>query len=524
MNSNITADDLVRLFRSEALKRTERPAAPAEATPRLSLPRLHDLPEIRDLGSDAAASNGQTVVRLSQSIEQVHSDLAALRSALRPLIEDFQLRANDLTEQLYRSRNEATEQWEAVREARWDLMNLAEDLTTTTAGADKLRGEVARAVMDVTANTAGVQALHNDIAPLVDGYPQLRGEVAQSASDVSSNATAVQALRGEIARLADESAQMQEATSRLEARTTTVDRGVAAANETATELALQMTRSSQVNAGAVSRLEERVENDAVYLKAQLSRLTALLDNVKRPAAKRSPRGAKAQLQSAEVDADFDAFYLAFENEFRGRRSEIKSRLAVYLPFLNAAAVPKKEGSILDLGCGRGEWLELLKENKFRGGSGVDLNGAMVEQCAARGLAVIHADAIEHLRSQKNDSLAAVTSFHLIEHLAFRELMELLREIHRVLQPGGLAILETPNPRNILVGASDFFRDLTHNHPVHPDTIRFTLQTIGFAEVRCYFLGDDANGRSAIPDKDFVFRDLQSYVEVPRDFAAIAHKA
>jgi O-antigen chain-terminating methyltransferase len=454
----------------------------------LNLPPVHALPEIRDLpAADGASEFGgvhqsTTAVRLTQSIEQIHGDLSVLRTALRPLIEDFQLRANFLTEQLYRHRAEATEQWEAVKETRWDLMNLAEDLTTTTAGADKLRGEVARASGEFVTLQAGVD--------------RLRGEAAEAI------------------------AHMREAAIALDARATAADRGIAAANEHFGEI----TRSSQANAEAIGRLEERLNNEAVYLKAQLSRLTALLDSIKRPATKGAERGAKGEAPAAIADADIDAFYLAFENAFRGKRGEIKSRMAVYLPFLEEAAVPKPDGAILDLGCGRGEWLELLKENKFRNGAGVDLNSSMVEQCTGRGLDVVRADAIEHLRSHKDDTLEAVTSFHLIEHLAFRELIAFLHEIHRVLKPGGVVILETPNPRNILVGASDFFRDLTHNHPIHPDTIRFTLETLGFAEARCYFLGDGENGRTAIPDKDFAFPDLQSYVEVPRDYAAIARKA
>jgi O-antigen chain-terminating methyltransferase len=117
----------------------------------------------------------------------------------------------------------------------------------------------------------------------------------------------------------------------------------------------------------------------------------------------------------------------------------------------------------------------------------------------------------------------VTSFHLIEHLPFRTLIDLLRQIQRVLLPGGLTILETPNPRNILVGASDFFRDMTHNNPIHPDSLRFALETLGMKDVACYFLQDEGSRRTAIRADEFVFNDLQSYVSVPRDFAAIARK-
>jgi O-antigen chain-terminating methyltransferase len=180
--------------------------------------------------------------------------------------------------------------------------------------------------------------------------------------------------------------------------------------------------------------------------------------------------------------------------------------------------------LLDVGCGRGEWLELLSDVGLGTPSGVDLNVSMVEQCVGAGLDVVHGDGVEYLRSRGDESLAGVTSFHLIEHLPFHALFAFLREIHRTLRTGGIAILETPNPRNILVGASDFFRDMTHNHPVHPDTLQFALQTIGFADVQCVFLRDDGDGRSAIPQSEFAFRDLQAYVDVPRDYAVVARKA
>ncbi|MDQ6623562.1 MAG: class I SAM-dependent methyltransferase, partial [Verrucomicrobiota bacterium] len=196
----------------------------------------------------------------------------------------------------------------------------------------------------------------------------------------------------------------------------------------------------------------------------------------------------------------------------------------YLPFLEAAKISGADGGVLDLGCGRGEWLELLRERGIEHGSGVDLSAAMVEQCNGRGLHATHADALHHLRTLPAESLEAISSFHLIEHLPLRSLLHLLGEIQRTLRPGGLVILETPNPRNILVGASDFYRDPTHNHPIHPETIRFVLETMGFAQVGCYFLRHAETGRVAVPESEFTFADLQAYVEVPRDFAVIARKA
>ncbi|HSH37403.1 MAG TPA: methyltransferase domain-containing protein [Chthoniobacterales bacterium] len=475
MSSNATADDLVRLFRSEALKRRNGTAAAPEPPARLNFPAVRGLPAVRELPRNGTAPNGDGPpqdARLREWIEQIHGDLAALRSALQPLAEDLQLRANDHTAQLYQSRCEATDQRDELRETHWNLMNVAEDVSTVTARVDNLHGEIAR-VSDDIARLSGLAAtLEGEFVAAKQKSSEIAAEVARTGQANSDALAAAQAA----------------------------------------------------SSAALGRLEERLANDAVYFKAQLSRLRAMLDEGKRPASKRRRAGEKPADESSASDAEIDAFYLAFENEFRGRRTEIKKRLKVYLPFLAAADVRGNDGAVLDLGCGRGEWLELLKKERIGKASGVDLNTAMVEQCTGRGLDAVHADAVEYLRSQKDDSFAAITSFHLIEHLPFRALLVFLREIHRALRSGGSTILETPNPRNILVGASDFFRDMTPHPPIHPDTIRFTLETIGFAAVRRYFLQDEAKGRSAIAQEDFVFRDMQSYVDVPRDYAVIARKA
>ena len=114
--------------------------------------------------------------------------------------------------------------------------------------------------------------------------------------------------------------------------------------------------------------------------------------------------------------------------------------------------------MLDAGCGRGEWLELLKEQGITTGRGIDNNRVMVKQCEGYGLDVIEGDVIESLRDFPSASLGAVTAFHLIEHLPLNVLVKFLDETARVLKSGGIAIFETPNPENILVGAFTFYLD------------------------------------------------------------------
>jgi SAM-dependent methyltransferase len=181
-----------------------------------------------------------------------------------------------------------------------------------------------------------------------------------------------------------------------------------------------------------------------------------------------------------VSADF---YRAFEDRYRGARDEIGRRLAVYRPFLLAlAAQAGRAGAgparALDLGCGRGEWLELLAACGIAG-RGVDLDEGMLRACRERHLDVERADALASLRALPDASLALVSAFHLVEHLPFALVQDIIAEARRVLQPGGLLIFETPNPENLTVGASSFYLDPSHERPLPPALLAFAVEFGGF---------------------------------------------
>gem|GEM_PF-3820613 len=178
----------------------------------------------------------------------------------------------------------------------------------------------------------------------------------------------------------------------------------------------------------------------------------------------------------------DAFYLAFENEFRGDRELIKERSRFYLPIIDQIKTVTGNAAAVDLGCGRGEWLELLREYGYEG-VGVDLNECMVEECRVRGLKAESADGIAYLRGLPAGSLSLVTGFHLVEHLSFSQLFELFRETLRVLCLRGTAIFETPNPECLQVASYNFFLDPTHRNPIPQELLSFVATQVGFAGVR-----------------------------------------
>ncbi|WBS02060.1 class I SAM-dependent methyltransferase [Pseudoduganella sp. SL102] len=189
----------------------------------------------------------------------------------------------------------------------------------------------------------------------------------------------------------------------------------------------------------------------------------------------------------------DLFYRAFEDRYRGSREVITGRLRAYLPFLEPlAALPTR--AALDLGCGRGEWLELTGTLGFDA-RGIDLDDGMLSACRERGLNVATGDALAVLRACPDDSVALVSAFHLVEHLPWDMVRDMLREALRVLVPGGLLILETPNPENLSVGASSFYLDPSHLHPIPPALLDFATGFSGFARTSVVRLQENDRARN-----------------------------
>lgn len=188
-----------------------------------------------------------------------------------------------------------------------------------------------------------------------------------------------------------------------------------------------------------------------------------------------------------------SFYRAFEDEHRGSRELISDRLRVYLPFMAPLKEANAAAPVLDIGCGRGEWLELLIDNGFNA-MGVDLDLGMLEACRERSLPAEQGDALSVLISKPDCSLAAVTAFHVVEHIPFEDLQRLVTEAFRVLIPGGLLILETPNAENVVVGTSGFYMDPTHERPIPHLLLSFLVEHVGFSRWKLLRLQEPAELR------------------------------
>lgn len=237
--------------------------------------------------------------------------------------------------------------------------------------------------------------------------------------------------------------------------------------------------------GLVQGLEGRIERLAAASEdaASLSRTFVLLqDQLGRLLATLQEKRLPTPVEVGEVlEPIRDWRYTRFENRHRGSREEIRGQLERYVAYFKAG------GEILDLGCGRGEFLELLRDRGFRG-AGVDLNAQMVEACRGKGLRAEQADLLDALAGRADASLDGIFSAQVIEHLPAAVLERLIELAQAKLAPGGTLILETINPTSVYALVHAFFADLSHRFPVHPETLRFLLDAAGFEPTEIVYSG------------------------------------
>jgi SAM-dependent methyltransferase len=226
----------------------------------------------------------------------------------------------------------------------------------------------------------------------------------------------------------------------------------------------------------------------------------------------APLGASAAGPTLERAVE-DRHYLELERRHRGTAAEIRERLEVYLPLLEGRR------RAVDLGCGRGEALALLAEHGIAA-TGVDESPEMVRRCREQGFDAVIGDGRGFLGALEAGSVDAVLSFHVVEHLPAAEVPALIRAAWRALAPGGILILETPNPLSIAVAASQFWRDPTHRRPLHPDALRLACEQAGFDPVEIRFLHPFPRSERlpevALEGLDQAARELAYRVNVLRD--------
>ncbi len=284
---------------------------------------------------------------------------------------------------------------------------------------------------------------------LVPQYAELRGRQRQSESDLES---------------------LFQAQGRNESRLTRHD-----------ELLHAQAQTNQEGEARLSSLERQAGRGAAQNEELLARLQEFM-------TRQAAAGAAAPQAAREVSElraqSRGASYLAFEDLHRGSREEIKERQGVYIPHFRPAL--DEQHPLLDLGCGRGEFLELCREQGLPA-RGVDMNPEMAAFCREQGLDVQAADGLAHLRSLAPESLGGILMSQVIEHLTLDQLTELTALAASRLRPGGVLIAETVNPQSLSTFAGAFYLDLTHVKPIHPEAARFLWRWAGLGQVEILYL-------------------------------------
>ena len=234
-----------------------------------------------------------------------------------------------------------------------------------------------------------------------------------------------------------------------------------------------------------------VQQATLTLKREMERLSIAAapgDGVAATVRSRAPQasnqaGASARdLTAAATSAPaftaaLDSYkYVGFEDQFRGSQETIRERLRSYMPYFDGAR------DVLDVGCGRGELLDLLAQAGIPA-RGLDLNHEMVEVCRARGLDVTEGDAVGYLEGLPDASLGGLFAAQVVEHLQPAYLLRFLELACHKLKPGAPIVLETLNPACWTAFFDSFIRDITHVWPLHPDTLRYLVLASGFSSAR-----------------------------------------
>lgn len=172
-------------------------------------------------------------------------------------------------------------------------------------------------------------------------------------------------------------------------------------------------------------------------------------------------------------------YVAFEDRFRGSPEAIRQRLLDYVPTFAG------QQDVLDIGCGRGEFLDILGHAGIRA-RGLDINHEMVEVCRQRGLDATEGDALAYLSVQPDESLGGIFAAQVVEHLQPDYLVALLQMAFHKLRPGGVLVLETINVSCWFAFFQSYLLDITHVRPLHPETLSYFVRASGFPAVDVQF--------------------------------------
>ena len=379
-------------------------------------------------------------------------------------------------------------EWDYVK-SNWDIQNNNYSISShrrilgkvLVKGRELVHGEVRRYVDPMVWKqrefNASIIRILDDIAARLGGISaQVDDKIAQSQSTISAQVDdkIAQSQSTISAQVDDKIAQSQ---STISAQ---VDDKIAQSQSTISAQVDDKIAQSQSKIS--SDIDEQVKSVVAAMNEDIENrawLAGILDN---RIAKESVRASNT---ISESHADY-INYFVFEERFRGARADIKERQSAFIKYFKGCR------NVLDIGCGRGEFQELLRDHEI-GGRGIDIDEDMVNFCKSKGLDVEKIDAVSYLQKLEDKSLDGIFIDQVVEHLEQEYLIEMLNLSFMKLIYGGTIVVETVNPLSFFSFAN-FYIDMSHKRPVHPETLRFLLNVAGFREIKIELIApvrDDA---------------------------------
>ena len=381
---------------------------------------------------------------------------------------------------------------------RWDLLALKPQ--TTGGWRQRLRGFIWRSVAPLFERQ---HAFNAELVEHINRNITVHHEVTRSVT------SALAVLREELEALIEFETRLVEFAQQVTPYVDTKDREVSGLmrriNEDVDEMVDRLRRQVNGLVGGLSGVTDELQKRWESMVAREARYVASVDEIRATAGAwhevtaslnreverlrsipTTPNGqARERAETGRSPADAmageqDSYkYVAFEDRFRGSATEIRARVASYLPYFEGTR------DVLDAGCGRGEFLELLTQHGITA-TGVDINHEMVELCRAQGLSVTQGDVLSHLERLPNGSLGGLFAAQVVEHLEPAYLLKLLDAAFLKLRPGAKIVLETINVASWSAFFHSYVRDITHVRPLHPDTLKYLVTASGFQKAEIVY--------------------------------------
>jgi SAM-dependent methyltransferase len=447
----INVEDLMEQIRAKMQNQRE-PLAVSTPSPSAKSPVTADLTSLQsnhDIYHIHLTSHrkflGPFIILAKKVVRQLLTPSLERQSGYNAVNNRVALHFWQQTEALQKLISELAEQVRGVRQ----------ELTERIEGRHQYLAKQMREIREEV--TDRIEGRHQQLAEQMRGVQQelteLIGEVHQEGG------AALQALRGELTERLGEVHQEQ----------------VVALRTLRAQVGEQVAGVQREQAAGFQEMRERSSQAERRVRRFVHSLAGGQKTDGREAEQSSP-SPQSVLHRAH-ERSFDSF--GFEERFRGTETDIKERQSVYIEYF------KGLDQVLDIECGRGEFLELLKEAGIQA-KGVDLDPNMVLYCQEKGLAVMRQDAYAYLRSIPDESLGGLFAAQVVEHLEPSRVIELVNLCHRKLRSGGVMIFETPNPICLTVFARSFYRGFSNIRPIHPEAMKFLFESVGFQNVQARF--------------------------------------